>query len=95
MASINANGLRPVPLLDENGVSTGKTKYKTSLLQEIAGKKGIDILLWQEGHNYDVTKDSVFFKYRHFVCKLGQCGITMLNKDMKVCKEVHGDVTPI
>ena len=44
--SVNPNGLNAVPILDDEGIGTGKKKEKLQMLKSMCSNHGVDILLW-------------------------------------------------
>ena len=93
IGSVNANGLRKVPEIDAAGTATGRVRNKTALLLSIATKWELDVVMWQEGHMYDLSTDPVLYQYRSYSCLLGQAGITVLNKDFIVSEMRLKEIT--
>ena len=70
IGSVNANGLRKVPEIDAAGSATGRVRNKTALLLSIATKWELDVVMWQEGHMYDLSTDPVLYQYHSYSCLL-------------------------
>jgi hypothetical protein len=89
--SVNPNGLRTVPLLSLEVGNTNQKKDKCALLNKIAKKHGIEILLWQEGHGYNPTSHPAFWKANSIIDKNKQTGLLILNPEIKVLKTWKGE----
>src|ERR1700733_11620056 len=88
--SVNPNGLKTVPILDDEGVGTGKKKEKLQMLKSMCSNHGVDILMWQEGHGYNPATHPTFFSFKPYLCTAGQAGIIVINPELKVVEFVQG-----
>ncbi len=89
--SVNPNGLKTVPLLALDLKNTGQKKDKCALLNKIAKRHSIEILLWQEGHGYNPTKHPAFWKAKSILDSNKQTGLLILNPEIKVLYTWKGD----
>src|SRR5277367_2749763 len=89
--SVNANGLRDVPILDDEGHATGKMKAKGQLLSSLAKSTKADVVCWQEGHGFNLSCHPAFFKAHTVSCRLAQAGVTVLNNDLEIIDKFGGE----